>query len=98
MNLKYPPVVLVLKDSNGADVLNMEMSEPEALWELADFFRCQLSEGFSGSIYFERPDDYEPEDDGTVCECGEPYSEASMDGGRCLACERMICAKLPKED
>jgi len=53
---KYPQVLLVLKDSNGADVLNMEMSEPEALWELTDFFRCQLSEGFNGSIYFERPE------------------------------------------
>jgi len=57
---RYARVNLVLKDSNGSDVLNMEMSEPEALWELTEFFRCQLSEGFCGSIYFERP---ESEDD-----------------------------------
>lgn len=54
---KYPRVNLILKDSNGSDVLNMEMTEPEALWELTDFFRCQISEGFCGSIYFERPED-----------------------------------------
>ena len=53
---RYERVNLVLKDSNGADVLNMELSEPEALWEMCDFFRCQLSEGFDGSIYFERPE------------------------------------------
>jgi len=52
----YPRVILQMKDSNGADVLKMEMSEPEALWEMMDFFRCQLSEGFCGSIYFERPE------------------------------------------
>lgn len=62
---QYDRVRLVLKDSNGADVLNMELSEPEALWEVADFFRAQLSEGFDGSIYFEpaegKPSDPDPE-------------------------------------
>jgi len=49
----YPRVQITLKDSNGSDVLNMELSVPEALWEAADFFRCQLEQNSEGSIYFE---------------------------------------------
>lgn len=39
-----------------------------------------------------------PELDDELCEkCGTPFSEGSIDGGRCLACGSMICAKIPEE-
>lgn len=51
--MSYRRVHLTLKDSNGSDVLNMELSEPEALFEVVDFIRCQIDAGFDGSIYFD---------------------------------------------
>ena len=50
---EYRRVHVVLKDSNGSDVLNAEIPEPDAVWEVLHFMRDQIEVGAPGSLYFE---------------------------------------------